>query len=197
MAWSQTDLEYLAGGSLWIQAPDRGQAQSQGPITGAQLLTSSSWIDLLQSLAVLNTVAVENRLYLSLPDTTFRPTFASFGIEERFVPGDYELLYSPSAQTLTLFRDGLTVDSKRPGERLGTDAGFDWTPPVTALTPETRIAFSVTLPRVVASEINRNLVTRLDGTGAFIRVQLRGKTRLQSLPRSTPFWTSTSSWPPS
>ena len=175
VAWSQTDLEYLAGGSLWIQAPDRGQAQSQGPITGAQLLTSSSWIDLLRSLAVLNTVAVENRLYLSLPDTTFRPTFASFGIEERFVPGDYELLYSPSAQTLTLFRDGLTVDSKLPGERLGTDAGFDWTPPVTALTPETRIAFSVTLPRVVASEINRNLVTRLDGTGAFIRVQLRGK----------------------
>ena len=118
VAWSQTDLEYLAGGSLWIQAPDRGQAQSQGPITGAQLLTSSSWIDLLRSLAVLNTVAVENRLYLSLPDTTFRPTFASFGIEERFVPGDYELLYSPSAQTLTLFRDGLTVDSKRSSPEL-------------------------------------------------------------------------------
>ena len=168
------DLEYVAGASLWLQGSNRGNP-NQGPITGAQLLTSSSWIELLRSFAVLNTVVIDNRLYLTVPDTTFRPAFVSFGIEERLVAGDYELLYSPSARRLTLFRDGLTMDRKAPGERLGADVGFDWTPPVQALTPETRIAFSVTPPRVVATEINSNLVTRLDGTGAFIRVQLRGR----------------------
>ena len=124
---------------------------------------------------MLTPVAIDNRLYVSVPDTTFRPAFSSFGIDETFVTGNYELLYSATAQRLTLLRDGLIVESAAPGERLGAVVGFDWTQPVQALASDTRIAFSVVPPRLVATEINANLVARLDGNGAFIRVQLRGK----------------------
>ena len=175
VAWSVVDLEYVAGGSLWLQASGRGQPRNQGPITGAELLSSYSWIELLRSLAVLNTVAVEQGLYLSITDTTSRPAFASFGIDETLLPGDYELHYAPLTQTVTLFHEGLIVESTAPGERLGVQVGFDWTPPVEALAPEERIAFSVGLPRDVAAEIEENLSTRMDQNGAFIRVQLRGK----------------------
>lgn len=172
VAWTRTDLEYVAGASLWIQGSDQGR---QGPITGGQLLRSSSWINLLRSFAVLNTVVMQERLYLSVSDSTVEPAFASFGIEERFVPGDYELLYSPTARSVTLFRDGLTVESKAPGEKIGGGVGFDWIPPVEAIEPDTRIAFSVSVPRAVAAEIERNLETRLDQNATFLRVSLRGK----------------------
>ena len=76
VAWSRVDNEYIAGASLWIQGSDPGDP-SQGPITGARLLTSASWIDLLRSFAVLNPVVIDNRLYLTVPDTTFRPAFIS------------------------------------------------------------------------------------------------------------------------
>ncbi len=174
VAWSRADREYVAAASLWIQGSDQGDA-SQGPFTGAQLLTSASWIELLRSFAVLNTVVIDNRLYLTVPDTTFRTAFASFGIEETLVPGGYELQYSPTAQMVTLFRDGLVVESTAPGERLGAAVGFDWIPPVQALPPDTRIAFSVAPPRVVAGGLEANLVTQMDRNGSFIRVQLRGK----------------------
>jgi len=174
VAWSRTDLEYVAGASLWIQASDRG-APNQGPITGSQLLTSTSWIELLRSFAVLNTVVIDTRLYLTVPDTTVRPAFASFRIDEAFVPGDYELQYSPSTQTVTLFRDGLTVESKVLGEKLGTVVGFDWTPTIEALAPEKRIAFSVARPWVVAEGVRGNLVAQMDRNGTFIWVELRGK----------------------
>ena len=174
VAWFRVDLEYVAGASLWIQASNQGNP-NQGPITGTQLLTSSSWIDLLRSFAVLNPVVIDDRLYLTVPDTTFRPAFASFGIEETLVPGGYELQYSPTAQTVTLFRDGLAVESTAPGERLGAVVGFDWAPPVQVLPPDARIAFSVAAPRVVAANIEANLVTQMDRNGSFIRVQLRGK----------------------
>ena len=174
VAWSRADLEYVARASLWIQATDQG-SRNQGPITSSELLTSSSWIDLLRSLAVLRPVAIENRLYLTVPDTTLRPAFNTFGIDETIVQGEYQLLYSPGAQRLTLFRDELIVETVAPGEGLGATVGFDWTPPVEMLPADTRIAFSVVPPRVVAAQLNGNLVTRLDGNGTFIRVQLRGK----------------------
>ena len=174
VAWSLVDLEYVARASLWIEGANRGNP-NQGPITGAQLLTSSSWIDLLRSFAVLNTVVIDHRLYLTVPDTSFKPAFTSFGIGETFVPGAYELHYGPTAQTVTLFRDGLVVESTAPGERLGAIAGFDWTPSVQALPPDTRIAFSVDATRVVAAEIEENLVTQMNPNATFILVQLRGK----------------------
>lgn len=171
-AWTRIELEYVARASLWIQGS--GQAR-QGPITGGQLLRSSSWINLLRSFAVLNTVVMENRLYVSVPDTTLDRAFDSFGIEERFVPGDYEVLYSPTARTVTLFGDGFPVDSKAPGEKLGAAVGFDWIPPVEALEADTRIAFSVSVPQVLAAAIERNLETRLDQNATFLRLSLRGK----------------------
>ena len=171
IGWTRTDLEYVARASLWIQ----GAEGRTGPISGGNLLTASSWIDLLRSYTVLNAVVIDHGLYLTVSDTISSSAFSSFGLEEQFVPGDYEVLYSPAAQSLTLFHDGLVVESKAPGERLGAVVGFSWTPPAEGLAPDTPILFSLALPRVVAAGINRNLEARFDGNGTFIRVALRGK----------------------
>ena len=171
IGWARTDLEYVARASLWIQ----GAEGRSGPISGGNLLTASSWIDLLRSYTVLNAVVIDNGLYLTVPDTLFLPAFSSFGLEERVVPGEYEVLYSPASERLTLFHDGLVVENKAPGEKLGAVVGFAWTPSVEALAPDTPVRFSLALPSVMTAEINRNMEASLDRAGTFIRVALRGK----------------------
>ena len=94
VGWARTDLEYVARASLWIQ----GAQGRSGPISGGNLLTASSWIDLLRSFTVLNAVVIDQGLYLTVSDTISSSAFSSFGLEEQFVPGDYEILYSPAAQ---------------------------------------------------------------------------------------------------
>ena len=171
IAWARTDLEYVARASLWIQ----GAGGRSGPISSGNLLTASSWIDLLRSLTVLNAVVIDNGLYLTVPDTIFSPAFSSLEIDERVVPGSYEVLYSPATQRLTLFQDGLVVESKAPGEKLGAAVGIAWTPPVETLPPDTPVPFSLALPRVVAAGIDRNLEARLDRDATFIRISFTGK----------------------
>ena len=67
------------------------------------------------------------------------------------------------------------MESKAPGERLGTPVGLVWTPPAQALAADTPIPFSLRQPWEAAAEINRNLVALLDRDATFIRVSLRGK----------------------
>ncbi len=69
IGWTRTELEYVARASLWIQ----GAEGRTGPISGGNLLTASSWIDLLRSYTVLNAVVIDNGLYLTVPDTIFSP----------------------------------------------------------------------------------------------------------------------------
>ena len=176
IGWARTDLEYVARASLWIQ----GAEGRSGPISGGNLLTASSWIDLLRSYTVLNAVVIDNGLYLTVPDTLFLPAFSSFGLEERVVPGEYEVLYSPASERLTLFHDGLVVENKAPGEKLGAVVGFAWTPSVEALAPDTPVRFSLALPSMMTAEINRNMEASLDRAGTFIRVALRGRIRPKS-----------------
>ena len=171
IGWFRTDLEYVAQASLWIQ----GAEGRSGPISGGNLLTASSWIDLLRSFTVLNAVVIDNGLFLTVPETIFSPAFSSLELEERVVPGNYEVLYSPTAQRVTLFHDGLVVESKAPGEKLGAAVGIAWTPPVEGLPPDTPVPFSLALPRVVAAGINRNLEARLDRDATFIRISFTGK----------------------
>ena len=174
VAWTRAELEYVAGASLWIEPSQQGQSQ-QGPITGDRLLTSSSWIDLLRSSIVLNAVVLENRLYLRVPDAVLGPAFASFRIEEKYVPGDYELLYSPTARTVSLLRDSVAVETRPPGEKLGAPVGFDWTPPVETLAANTQIAFLLSAPSTAVAEIRANLTARMTSNATFIQVSLRGK----------------------
>jgi succinoglycan biosynthesis transport protein ExoP len=179
VAWTRIDLEYVAPASLWIQASSPTQSQSQGPITGARLLTSSSWIDLLRSFSVLNTVVIENGLFLDVPEAAFEHVFTSFGLQDTFSPGSYELSFSPATQRLRLIRDGVTLESTAPGERLGATVGFDWVPSVEALPAEALIAFSVSAPSAVAVGLQDNLTTSMDRNATFIRVTLRGKSPVE------------------
>jgi capsular exopolysaccharide synthesis family protein len=176
-AWKYIEFDYTADASLWIQeAPNTQQRGDQGPISGSQLLRSSSWIDLLRSFAVLNTVVVTEGLYLTVQDSTFTPAFAGFGLADRFVPGDYEVLYSPAAESVTLSREGTVVEATASGEQVGAPVGFDWTPAIDALAPDLPVEFTVRAPRDVAIELERNLETRIDANAAFIRVRLTGAT---------------------
>src|SRR5690606_4073449 len=89
--WRTTEVEYTAVGSLWLE----NQAASSGsgdvtPIRASGLLQASSWIELLRSFTVLDSVVIAERLYLEAPDA-HEGAFASLELGENFRPGSYRL----------------------------------------------------------------------------------------------------------
>jgi hypothetical protein len=60
------------------------------PIRASGLLEANSWIELLRSYAVLDSVAVEQRLYVRAP-ADYEPAFTNFSLAPEFLPGSYEL----------------------------------------------------------------------------------------------------------
>lgn len=171
-AGTMVEPEYTAEGSLWIQS----EAGDRGPIaTDGLFRASSSWVDIMRSYAVLDPVAIEQKLYVRPALPRDLALFEEFTLDERFVQGRYLLRVSEDGQRITLYRDGTEVDRGVPGDMLGTEVGLIWPTPTQGLEPAREIKFSVTSPRVAATRLRDELVTELDRQGTFIRVELRGR----------------------
>lgn len=82
-------VTYTAEGNIWIE-------HEQGPMSAAEsngsgeIARVNPWIQLLRFYQVLESVVVEQKLYLAAPEDHVR-TFASFGVAEPSQPRDYEL----------------------------------------------------------------------------------------------------------
>lgn len=170
-----TKLEYEARATIWVESqPDRVSAD-QGPIQQAQLLTSSSWVELLKSYVVLDPVVSHARLYLSTPPDLDTLVFGGFSLREQFRPGRYRLSVDEAGRVATLTTDrGDMVEQVAPGDSVGRTLGFAWAPPRGALKPGTRFDFSVTSPRDAASALADKLVVRMGERGNFLRLSLDG-----------------------
>ncbi len=78
VAWTKTPVSYTAQGNLWIEVePRQGNLGDVTPIRASALVQPNAWIELLRSYQVLDTVAVRERLYLSVP-SQFEPAFERY-----------------------------------------------------------------------------------------------------------------------
>lgn len=174
-AWNLVTPTYTTTASLWIQSGGGVQGQNQGPIATGQLLRSESWVDLMRSFAVLDTVVMQQKLFLTLPDPMYAPAFEAFGLDERFVPGSYELHISESGESLELFRDGFVVERTGANQPIGSAVGFRWTPPGELLPGEATIEFAVQTPRQASVSLRDDMRAQLDRNATFISVALPGR----------------------
>jgi capsular exopolysaccharide synthesis family protein len=173
LAFKLTAPQYVAQGALWITRPD-GTAQTQGPISQGQLLESQAWIDLLRSYAVLDSVALQEGLFVGYAPESAN-VFRNFALAERFSPGSYRLIVSSDGSSYSLLkRPGVTVETGQLGGQVGTSVGFAWSPARSQLRPGEEYEFTVIAPRDAARELQTQLVTRIDQKGNFIRVELAG-----------------------
>lgn len=167
--WNWIQPEYVAQGSLWVQTE---ASSDRGPIVTGGLLESQSWVDLLLSYAVLDSVVYQERLYLTTERPQHLSLFDSFGLDERFAPGAYRLRTSDDGRVMELLRDRSTVDRAAPGEPLGADLGFRWRVPEEGFPAGEEIGFSIVTPRDAARQLRQGLMTHMALQGSFISVEL-------------------------
>jgi capsular exopolysaccharide synthesis family protein len=165
--------EYKATASIYIEPPP----DNAGPIRAAELLRSTGWLELLTTGAVLDSVAVAQRLYLIPAQAKDEPSFEGFTLGERLVPGLYQLEVDPSGKSWVLSAaSGTVVDRGAVGDSIGRKVGFLWAPPSPALAPGRKIGFSVVTPREAGLRLQSNLTTALNNAqqSSFIRLSLVG-----------------------
>ena len=70
--------------------------------------------------------------------------------------------------------DGTVVQRGSVGQAVGENVGFDWTPTAGALKPGSTITFSVSAITDASASLAKNVKTRLDPDGNFLRLQVKG-----------------------
>lgn len=177
LAWRVAPVQYTAEGSLWLEPPTQSGGGVTGdvtPIRASGLLEASGWVELLRSYAVLDSVAVQERLYLRAP-RQHESAFASLRLGESFRPGAYVLAVDAEGRTFTLSTaDGIVVQSGQLGEAIGSEIGLEWRPSTGAFPPGAEVAFSVIHPRDAARQLSSQISTRIDQQANFLRLSLPG-----------------------
>lgn len=143
-------------------------------------LLRSGWQQLLRSSAVLDTVVLQERLFLTPALAADSAAFHGFELDETsFRPGAYALNVSADRSGYELVdRTGSVVDRGALGDSIGSTVGFRWNPSPDALPAGRPLAFSVSWPKEVAGSLGGDLGnSSMDprrGDANFMDVWLRG-----------------------
>lgn len=173
--WRTAPVLYTAEGNLWVEVPQQRGSGDVAPIRTSGLLQSSAWVQLLRSYSVLDSVVVQQRLYVH-PPGEFKAAFSTFGLSDSFAPGTFELRVGSSGEDFVLATDaGVTVEEGRLSEGVGKTLGYEWTPPDGSFPPEAIVPFSVQSPRDAARDLSGRLVTLMPGEGNFLEILLDGQ----------------------
>ncbi|NNF13892.1 MAG: polysaccharide biosynthesis tyrosine autokinase [Gemmatimonadetes bacterium] len=168
--YQTTPVEYRAQGTLWIE-DDGGRFQ---PLQQDGAFESTSWIELLRSFSVLDSVVVEQRMHISAP-REHGTHFASLKITDRLEAGAFELRIDANGTDFTLTtpeeEGGDVLERGQLGEAVGASLGFDWRPPVGAFAAGEVIPFSVRRPRDVSGTLAGRLDTGMDRAGNFLEIR--------------------------
>ena len=120
---------YEARAKIWIMSANPTK-EPTGPIRAEELLPTTSWVELFQSFAIMDSVVAKRGLAATPEDPKDRPAFLRFAVAERPVVGDYRLAIDSKGQHFTLSRktDGAVVDTGTVGDSIGRPVGFRWAP---------------------------------------------------------------------
>ena len=142
---------YEAKAKVWIMSskPVPGPQGPTGPVRAEELLPLTSWSELFQSFAIMDSVVAKRGLAATPEDPKDRPAFVRFATTDRPIAGDYSLSVDGKGQHYKLSRksDGAVVDTGTVGDSIGRPVGFRWAPSARALTPGRSYNFHVVTPR--------------------------------------------------
>jgi len=145
---------YEARAKIWIMSANPTK-EPTGPIRAEELLPTTSWVELFQSFAIMDSVVAKRGLAATPEDPKDRPAFLRFAVAERPVVGDYRLAIDSKGRHFTLSRktDGAVVDTGTVGDSIGRPVGFRWAPAPQVLTPGRTISFNVVTPRDASTNL--------------------------------------------
>jgi tyrosine-protein kinase Etk/Wzc len=145
---------FEARAKIWIMSANPTK-EPTGPIRAEELLPTTSWVELFQSFAIMDSVVAKRGLAATPEDPKDRPAFLRFAVAERPVVGDYRLAIDAKGRHFTLSRktDGAVVDTGTVGDSIGRPVGFRWAPAPQVLTPGRTMTFNVVTPRDASTNL--------------------------------------------
>lgn len=174
VAWDRVVPLYRADARLWFEETGN---EGIAPVRQDALLDRQSRIDLLRSFAVLQPVAIKEKLYLIPENPGDSIYFKRFDLGERVAYGNYrlEVLEDGSGAMLWL-NDAIPVrqGGYPRGDSVGTEVGLLWGVPWPALPPGTELRFRIDAPREAANRLRDDLETRADRDVVFLQLSLTG-----------------------
>ena len=164
---------YRVSGTIFIESATKGGRG--GAIRPDDLLEDDAWVQLIRSYAVLDSVVLKTRRYLTRPPED-SVAFAEFDLGERFARGRFDLKIDDAGRRYSLTSSqGFVVDTGLVGDSIGTELGFKWAPSASALGKGRDITFSVRAPRDASNDLQEVLGVSLPvQNGVFMRVSLTG-----------------------
>ncbi len=165
---------YEVHATVWI-ANDADNDQQRGPIRASEMLSTSAFVELLRSFAIVDSVVNRVGLYLIPGDVADSAAFAGFRLGEPFRPGRYELSTDAAGRNYVLaVPKERGVEGGVVGDSIGRKLGFRWAPSATALPAASKLRFTVITPREASIELNSRLMAHLPPESNFLHLTLRG-----------------------
>ena len=169
--WRFVEPEFVARGSLWVDKSNQVEDIPNGPISSPAPLEDRSWMDLLRSRAVLDSVVLSERLYLR---TLTPEVLTNLAVDEEYRPGDYRLDLAGGQLTLVAIGDSLR-HVVPVGDSVGTPFGLRWAPTEASLAGRSSVEFSLASLVDASRELSDLMITTTDLSNSFIWVELAGK----------------------
>lgn len=174
LAWTRTAVSYTTDGNLWIEVASRGGTGDVAPIRASGLLESNAWIELLRSYQVLDTVAVQERLFLQVAPE-YSPALEQLDLAPDFLPGSYLLTVGETGADFVLTNSaGALVQQGGFGVPIAEHIGIRWSPMPGTFPAEAEVRFTLLTARDAAQVLSERLVTGMDRAGNFLSLSLSG-----------------------
>lgn len=167
--------QYETRSRIWIGTALNGPGGDTGPIRTGTLLQSTGWNQLLQSGQVMDSVVLQQRLYISLGNPADSVLFLDFRLKPRAVWGGYQLALDPSGRGF-VFSDagGAVLQRGAFGDSVGADRGFQWVPQRAAVPGDRPVVFKVDAPPDVAYALTKDVSADIAKDGNFMVLRYRG-----------------------
>lgn len=169
--------KYQVNASVWV----RENRRQTGPIEPPGLVTANlSWIDLVTSQAVLDSVVVRLALFAGPHNMRDTVVLRSMQPTDTLIPGAYELTTKGATYALARVESprgeavNIPVERGAVGDSVGRAIGISWYPDWSLIARDRPTRFDLVVPREASIRIQRALITVLPEQTNFMRMMLTG-----------------------
>jgi len=167
------DPVYTVNSTIYIRAPEGGDGRNIGESKG--LIEGQNWVQLLTTAQVLDSVIVQERLFLQPESVADSLLFKGFDARWPWRPGSYILEIDEAGRRFALrTSEGRTVDQGTVGDSIGLKLGMFWQPSAALLGRDREIRFDLRSPREAGLALQKDIVTNMMQEGNFLSVSLTG-----------------------
>lgn len=160
--------------TVWINA---GSAQQSGPIRTGQLLPQTSWVDLLRSFAIVDSVVKSLRLNVFYTQPSDSALLANLEVLPNLRSGTYILRIDSTGSRYvlsTLKEKDIALEKGVVGDSIGRRVGIAWLPNPELLRAGRTLQFTVVTPRSMSLNLLGHMRASLPEDGQFLTITLSG-----------------------